>query len=43
MDGEIDELGCVLEGEVWEDSLGMECEPHNKEDGVSDSDLSLES
>ncbi|KAJ8447718.1 LOW QUALITY PROTEIN: hypothetical protein Cgig2_031772 [Carnegiea gigantea] len=42
-DGEIDKLRCVLEGERWEGSSGMKYEPYNKEDGVSDSDLSLQS
>ncbi|KAJ8420921.1 hypothetical protein Cgig2_001966 [Carnegiea gigantea] len=40
---EIDELRCVLNEERWEDSSGTKYEPHNEENRVSDSKLSLES
>ncbi|KAJ8425759.1 hypothetical protein Cgig2_028523 [Carnegiea gigantea] len=42
-DGERDEMRCLIEGKMGEDSSGMEYEPHNKGEGASDSELSLES
>ncbi|KAJ8434758.1 hypothetical protein Cgig2_019683 [Carnegiea gigantea] len=42
-DGDSDKLMCLMEGKMGEDSSGMEYEPHNEDEGVNDSELSLES
>ncbi|KAJ8451316.1 hypothetical protein Cgig2_014088 [Carnegiea gigantea] len=42
-DRERDELRCLIEGEMGDDSSGTEYEPDNEDEGVSDSVLSLES
>ena len=35
-------MRCLLKGEMSEDSSGTQYEPHNEDEGVSDSELSLE-
>ncbi|KAJ8421204.1 hypothetical protein Cgig2_019167 [Carnegiea gigantea] len=42
-DGDRDELRCLVEGDMLEDSFGTEYELRNEEDDVSESELSMES